>query len=307
VLIADSVSVKGRHDLLVSPTSLQVTRGEVHLVVADPQISRTALALALSGRMKPSTGTVSWGHADSLKTLRQHTALLDSPEVNEPESHMKVRDLIAEDLALLPGPIWKKPRNKKWTALHGFDDVAKDWADSLDPARRLELQLLLAAEDSRIELIVLDSPDRHDMQDDVWLDLLLEFAGSNRAFAIVAIVSNAPYEWDGPITYLGSNEYEEFESPEEATALISGEPLVEEPEEPEELEEPEEPENSEAPAELEEPDKTEVLSQESVQNELDLDVPETVEPKSAEQESTPAEHSDAVPTVAEDSDAKEKE
>lgn len=307
MLIADSVSVKGRHDLLVSPTSLQVTRGEVHLVVADPQISRTALALALSGRMKPSMGTVSWGHADSLKTLRQHTALLDSPEVNEPESHMKVRDLIAEDLALLPGPIWKKPRNKKWTALHGFDDVAKDWADSLDPARRLELQLLLAAEDSRIELIVLDSPDRHDMQDDVWLDLLLEFAGSNRAFAIVAIVSNAPYEWDGPITYLGSNEYEEFESPEEATALISGEPLVEEPEEPEELEEPEEPENSEAPAELDEPDKTEVLSQESVQDELDLDVPETVEPKSEEQESTPAEHSDAEPTVAEDSDAKEKE
>ncbi len=171
--------------------------------------------------------------------------------------------------------------------------MAKDWADSLDPARRLELQLLLAAEDSRIELIVLDSPDRHDMQDDVWLDLLLEFAGSNRAFAVVAIVSNAPYEWDGPITYLGSNEYEEFESPEVATALISEEPLVEEPEEPE---------NSEAPAVLEEPDKTEVLSQEPVQDELDLDVPEA-----AEQESTTAEHSDAEPTVAEDSDAKEKE
>ena len=205
---------------------------------------------------------------------------------------MKVRDLIAEDLALLPGPIWRKPRNKKWTALHGFDDVAKEWADSLDPARRLELQLLLAAEDSRIELIVLDSPDRHDMQDDVWLDLLLEFAGSNRAFAVVAIVSNAPYEWDGPITYLGSNEYEEFESPEEATALISEEPLVEEPEEPEELEEP---------------DKTEVLSQESVQDELDLDVPEAAEQEATEQESTPAEHSDAEPTVAEDSDAKEKE
>lgn len=305
MLIADSVSVKGRHDLLVSPTSLQVNRGEVHLVVADPQISRTALALALSGRMKPTHGTVSWGHADSLKTLRQHTALLDSPEVNEPESHMKVRDLIAEDLALLPGPIWRKPRNKKWTALHGFDDVAKDWADSLDPARRLELQLLLAAEDSRVELIVLDSPDRHDMQDDVWLDLLLEFAGSNRAFAILAIVSNAPYDWDGPITYLGSNEYEEFESPEEATALISEEPLVEEPEKLEELEE------------QEAPDETEILPQEPVQEEPDLEVsetaepestePESTEPEAAEQESTPAEHSDAEPTVAEDSDAKEKE
>ncbi|UXN32004.1 hypothetical protein [Glutamicibacter sp. M10] len=94
------------------PTSLRVDRGEVLLVVADPQISRTALALALSGRMQPTTGTVAWGHSDSLKTLRQHSALLDSPEVNEPEAHLKVRDLVGEDLALVPGPIWRKPRPK---------------------------------------------------------------------------------------------------------------------------------------------------------------------------------------------------
>jgi len=200
--------------------------GEVHLVVADPQLSRTALALALSGRMKPTTGTVSWGHADSVKTLRQRTALLDSPEVNEPELHMKVRDVVGEDLALIPGPIWRKPRAKKWIQQHGFSDIASDWADAIDPVRRLDLQLLLAAENPKIQSLVLDSPDRHDMPDEMWLDLLLEFAGSHREFAVIAIVRNVPYEWDGPVSYLGSTVQEEAEVPAPEPDL----PAIAEPE-----------------------------------------------------------------------------
>lgn len=277
MLIADSVTVKGRHDQLVPPTSLHAARGEVRLVVADPQISRTALALALSGRMKPTTGTVSWGHADSLKTLRQHSALLDSPEVNEPESHMKVRDLVAEDLALLPGPVWRKPRAKKWMALHGFDDVAASWADALDPARRLELQLLLAAEDSRVELLVLDSPDRHDMQDEAWLDLLLEFAESHREFAVVATVSDIPYDWDGPVSYLGSTVLEDFEPVAPATQLLGDDTTVQEPV------------------------ADDALPEGFVQEELDLDLPEAVE-----QETTTEEDDDLEPTVAEASDVKDE-
>lgn len=240
MLIADSVTVKGRHEQLVPPTSLSVQRGEVHLVVADPQISRTALALALSGRMQPTSGAVAWGHSDALKTLRRHSALLDSPEVNEPESHMKVRDVVGEDLALVPGPIWRKPRAKKWISEHGFDDVASDWADAIDPARRLELQLLLAAENPHVELLVLDSPDRHDLHDELWMDLLIEFASSPREFAVVAIVSDIPYDWDGPVSYLGSL-----------------------PEQPEEIADP-----------IEEETPEETSSEGFVQEELDLDLPE---------------------------------
>ncbi|QDY67331.1 ABC transporter ATP-binding protein [Glutamicibacter halophytocola] len=251
MLIADSVTVNGRHDQLVPPTSLQVMPGEVHLVVADPQISRTALALALSGRMKPTTGAVSWGHADSLKTLRQHTALLDSPEVNEPESHMKVRDLIVEDLALIPGPIWRKPRPKKWMEQHGFSDVATQWADAIDPVRRLELLLLLAAENPKIQSLVLDSPDRHDMHDEMWLGLLLDFAESHREFAVVAIVANVPYDWDGPVSHLGSSWQEPLEISPPETGLLDTALLIDEA-----------------------PEQEEPAAEEFVQEELDLDLPE---------------------------------
>lgn len=273
MLIADSVTVNGRHEELVPPTSLSVGRGDVLLVVADPQISRTALALALSGRMQPSTGTVAWGHTDSLKFLRHHSALLDSPEVNEPEAHMKVRDLVGEDLALIPGPIWRKPRAKKWMEEHGFTDVATHWADAIDPARLLHLQLSLAAENPKLELLVLDSPDRHDMHDEQWMDLLADFASSPREFAVVAIVSNVPYDWDGPVSYLGSM----TQDPVLAT-IPEIEPLLDE--------------------EIDE-DTTEEANEEFVQEELDLDLPEPELPE----EDLPEEEHPVV--LAEDENAAE--
>lgn len=196
MLIADSVTVKGRHDQLVAPTSLQLRRGEMQLVVCDPQLSRTALALALSGRMKPTSGTLSWNNEDQTRAVRKHSALVDSPEVSAPESHMKVQDVVAEDLALIPGAFWRRPKAKRWMAQHGFTDIAESWIDAVEPARRLELQLLLAIENPQIQLLVVDSPDRHDLADEHWAEILEGFADSHREFAVLAIVSHLPRGWE---------------------------------------------------------------------------------------------------------------
>ena len=72
------------------------------MIQADGQERRTALALALTGRMKPSTGSVSLGHDASLGTLRRRSAIIDAPDVNAPENHLTVRSLASEDLALVP-------------------------------------------------------------------------------------------------------------------------------------------------------------------------------------------------------------
>ncbi len=198
MLTADSITVKGRHEQLVAPTSMQLQRGELQLLVSEPQISRTALALVLSGRMKPSSGMVSWNSEPKLEYLRKHSALVDSPQISEPESHLRVRDLVAEDLALTPGPFWRKPSAKKWMARHGFSDIAKGWTDAIDPLRLFELQLMLAAENPVHELLVVDSPDRHDLQDQSWLETLEYFASSHREFAVLAIVSTLPQDWQQP-------------------------------------------------------------------------------------------------------------
>lgn len=196
MLTADSITVKGRHDQLVAPTSVQLQRGELQLLVAEPQISRTALALVLSGRMEPSSGVVAWNADPKMRSLRRHSALVDSPGINEPESHLKVRDLVAEDLGLIPGPSWRKPGARKWMAQHGFGDIANCWIDAIDPGRLFELQLLLAAENPCLELLIVDSPDRHDLEDEHWLETLENFASSHREFAVLAIVSRPPRHWD---------------------------------------------------------------------------------------------------------------
>ena len=89
MLRVQQLSVNGRRDELLPATSLQVRRGELLLVSGKRADQRTALALALSGRLKPSAGHFRWDGAEwngstRIKTLRQASAVVDSPGVNEP-------------------------------------------------------------------------------------------------------------------------------------------------------------------------------------------------------------------------------
>lgn len=205
MLLAESISFTGRHTSLVDPTSLQVQRSEVMLVVAEPQISRTALSLLLSGRMKPDSGSIRWKGSTSLSKLRAASALVDSPEINAPEQHLKIRDLVAEDLSLVPEPIWRKRGIEAWLEMHGFAPYADDWIDSVEPLIRLEIMARLSEEYRQVQLAVFDSPDRHGIEDASWLELLEELAGTRRQLAVVAVVSRVPDCWDGAVAYLGAD------------------------------------------------------------------------------------------------------
>ncbi|PRB69476.1 ABC transporter ATP-binding protein [Arthrobacter sp. MYb213] len=203
MLIANSLSFKGRHGQLVDKTSLAVERGALLLVVADAQLERTALALMLSGRMSPSSGTVQWSTAPGMKTLRAHSALVDSPQVNEPEAHLKVRDVVSEDLSLVPGPFWRRPQSKKWLAKHGFEHLAGDWIDAIDPQTRLDLLTQLALENHDTDCLVFDSPDRHGIDEPTWLESLEELTHTRRQLTVIAVVSRIPDSWQGPVVFAG--------------------------------------------------------------------------------------------------------
>ncbi|KID28095.1 hypothetical protein HQ32_04654 [Prauserella sp. Am3] len=64
-MIADRVGVGGPHGTLVPQTSLTVASGELALVAGDPGAGVTAFGLALAGRLRPSTGTVTIAESDS--------------------------------------------------------------------------------------------------------------------------------------------------------------------------------------------------------------------------------------------------
>ena len=206
MLIANSLAIAGRHQPLLEPTSLTVSRGQLLLVQAQPQTTRTALSLGLSARMRPSTGTVSWSGNTSLRAVRRISALVDSPEINEPEAHLKVRDLVAEDLALQPVPLWRRSSINAWLERHHLEHLADSWLDAIDPLDRLTLITRLSLEDHHIELAIFDSPDRHGIPEDDWLNHLQTLVGGRRAPAVIAVVNRIPEGFDGAVAYAGAQQ-----------------------------------------------------------------------------------------------------
>ena len=205
MLSAHQLHVKGRRTPLLPPTSLHAKRGSLLLVAGRRQDHRTALALTLSGRMKASGGAVSWDNGRQTKQLRLASALVDSPGINEPEAHVRVRDLVAEDLALVPRRYRGAGPAGPWLTANGFGDIADLWTEQLEPCRRIELLTALALANPRTGLLVADSPDRHSADHREWLPRLRELASDGaRPLAVVAVVSALPSVWDGPSAVIGN-------------------------------------------------------------------------------------------------------
>ena len=209
MLRVQQLSVNGRRDTLLPATSLQVRRGELLLVSGSRQDQRTALALALSGRLKPSGGHFEWDGAEwdggaRIRTLRQASAVVDSPGVNEPEQHLSVRDLVTEDLALVPRRYRGSLLSGPWLKVNRFEDIAGLWTEQLPPARRIGLLTALALANPHTDLLVVDSPDRHGDPEE-GLPRLEELAyDAGRPLAVVATVMRVPAGWAGPAAAIGN-------------------------------------------------------------------------------------------------------
>ncbi|UWX97493.1 ABC transporter ATP-binding protein [Arthrobacter zhaoxinii] len=197
--------MKGRHSALLPPTSVEVETGGLLLVSGGDQSTRTALALVLSGRMRPTSGAVEWRSNARPKQLRRHSALVDSPEVSEPERHFRVRDLVAEDLSLIPRRNRPRTNAAGWLSDAGLSALVPQWIEELAPTVRLDLLARLALADSAVELLVFDSPDRHDADADTWLPVLEDsVSSSSRPVTAVAVVAQIPPGWTGPAAYAGT-------------------------------------------------------------------------------------------------------
>jgi hypothetical protein len=220
LLSAQQLHVRGRRDPLLPATSLQVSRGELLLVSGERQDHRTALALVLSGRMKATSGSVSWDGNRGTRRIRTASGLVDAPGVNEPERHLSVRDLVTEDLALIPRRFRGALLSNPWLKVNSFEDIADLWIEQLDPLRRLELLTALALANPHTDLLVVDSPDRHTADAANWLRRLEQLASdAGRQLAVVATVSALPPSWSGAFAGIGN-----AETPAEALRKETGAP-----------------------------------------------------------------------------------
>ena len=194
------------------------------LVSADRQDHRTALALTLSGRMKPTEGNISWDGDSAIRRRRQASALVDSPGVNEPEQHLSVRDLVTEDLALIPRRYRGALLSKPWLKVNSFEDIADRWTEQLAPDRRVELLTALALANPHTDLLVVDSPDRHTADAAEWLPRLEQLASdAGRPLAVVATVAAIPAGWNGPAAAVGNAVQRPVDAPAAAEDAVEPE------------------------------------------------------------------------------------
>ncbi|RZS34930.1 hypothetical protein EV193_108280 [Herbihabitans rhizosphaerae] len=179
---AERVAVDCAHGPLLEPTSLRIAAGQLAVVAGEPAHARTAFGLALTGRIKPASGTVD----RDAKTLRAASTLVDSPEVTAPEDGLRTADVIAEQLVL--------------SGQRAGRAAVRDWLDGLDGRTRFEsvpggtrTRLLtdIAAARPAVRLLVIDSPDRHSPDAGAWWPLARTHALRNRAVVVLCGLATA--------------------------------------------------------------------------------------------------------------------
>lgn len=181
---AERVGVDGPHGPLLRPTSLSVRTGELALVTGEPGAGHTSLALALSGRIRPSHGSVTLdGHSDAA-ALRKRVALVDSPEVNQPEDGLQLRDAVAEEL-MNAGMRASRKRAEQWLMSQGAGGYARERVENVPADVRTRLLIDLAAQRPGVEALMIDLPDRHTSNHFTWWPVARQHA--ERGLAVVVL------------------------------------------------------------------------------------------------------------------------
>lgn len=188
---AEQVTVSDAHGVLLPPTSLSVGAGELALVHGDPGTGSTALALALTGRMRPGTGSVAVAgvpeHADRPE-LRDIAAVVDAPGVSEPDGALTLGTVIGEELALAGGPARKHDVRRLLTERE-LAGSASTRFERLGAEPRTRLLTELAASRPGVRMLVLDRPDRHTAEVTGWYEVAR--AQAERGLAVVVLLATA--------------------------------------------------------------------------------------------------------------------
>nr|WP_228046879.1 hypothetical protein [Saccharopolyspora sp. HNM0983] len=188
---------------MLAPTSLEVRSGELLVVAGDPHDGHTALALVLSGRMRPGEGTVHLDDDRSPAALRRAVSVVDAPGVTEPDGAVPLHDVIAEGLSLA-GRRSGRRSVRTWLHERGIADRAKDRFEHLPHPERTRVLVDLARLPRTTGALVLDSPDRHGTDPTAWHPAAAEQA--QRGLAVIVLCApHSAERLDIPVARIGAD------------------------------------------------------------------------------------------------------
>jgi hypothetical protein len=186
-VVLDAVG-KGRREHALPVTSTAFESGRVTLFAAETEQRPTVLGLIASGRMRPDTGRVELDGKTDASALRRRVALVDAPEVSEPEPNVTLAGVAAEEL-MFAGRRSDPVAVRRWLDEQNLGHEASVPVSNVDPAGRVRALCELAVLRKGVEGIVLVSPDRHGGEPAAWWAVAQDFAA--RGFAVLVIAGEA--------------------------------------------------------------------------------------------------------------------
>nr|WP_242061593.1 hypothetical protein [Microbacterium ureisolvens] len=172
-------------------TSTVFETGRVTLAVAETSQRPTVLGLLASGRMRPDTGRVLLDGRRGSADLRRRVALVDAPDVSEPEPNVTLAGVTAEEL-MFAGRRSDPIAVRRWLTALGLEGAASVPISNVEPADRVRALCELAVLRAGVEGLVLVSPDRHGGDPADWWAIAEDFAARGLAVLVIAGRASRP-------------------------------------------------------------------------------------------------------------------
>ncbi|MBP6925392.1 hypothetical protein KBB73_03380 [Candidatus Saccharibacteria bacterium] len=157
---------KGRIPI-IEPTSLRIKQGDLTLIVGETEVSQVAFALSLAGRMKLSSGSVKIDNNENPELLQEIIALVDVPNISEPDDVIKLETIVGEELAIAGQKAMPK-HARAFLQQNMISKYAKETFETLPNKIRYDVLMKLASIRPNTKVLLLVEPDRLGGKPEIW-------------------------------------------------------------------------------------------------------------------------------------------
>ena len=157
---------KGRIPI-IEPTSLRIKQGDLTLIVGETEVSQVAFALSLAGRMKLSFGSVKIDNNENPELLQEIIALVDVPNISEPDDVIKLETIVGEELAIAGQKAMPK-HARAFLQQNMISKYAKETFETLPNKIRYDVLMKLASIRPNTKVLLLVEPDRLGGKPEIW-------------------------------------------------------------------------------------------------------------------------------------------
>ena len=130
-------------------------------------MSQVAFALSLAGRMKLSSGSVKIDNNENPELLQEIIALVDVPNISEPDDVIKLETIVGEELAIAGQKAMPK-HARAFLQQNMISKYAKETFETLPNKIRYDVLMKLASIRPNTKVLLLVEPDRLGGKPEIW-------------------------------------------------------------------------------------------------------------------------------------------